>query len=66
MNGNLETVKAEFTKQAPPVNAYQETNAKRAFNDVAIERMWLIGAEKVLEVATGTCSFGKKLARHVG
>jgi len=47
MNGNLDLIKTEFTKQAPSFNDYQETDVKRAFNFMAIEQMRLSGNENV-------------------
>ena len=65
MNGNLDLIKTEFTKQAPSFNDYQETDVKRAFNFMAIEQMRLSGNENVLEIAAGTCAFGRMIAPHV-
>lgn len=65
MNGNLDLIKTEFTKQAPSFNDYQETDVKRAFNFMAIEKMHLSGNENVLEIAAGTCAFGRMIAPHV-
>lgn len=65
MNGNLDLIKTEFTKQAPSFNDYQETDVKRAFNFMAIEQMRLSDNENVLEIAAGTCAFGRMIAPHV-
>lgn len=65
MNDNLDLIKTEFTKQAPLFNAYQETGTKQAFNVKAIEQMSLNGTENVLEIAAGTCAFGRMIAPHV-
>lgn len=65
MNENIDLIKKEFTKQAPLFDAYQATDVKQAFNEKAIERMQLNGSERVLEVAAGTCAFGRMIAPHV-
>lgn len=61
----MDLIQCEFTKQAPLFNAYQETDAKQAFNAMAIEQMRLDGSEQVLEIAAGTCAFGRMIAPHV-
>lgn len=65
MNDNLDLIKTEFTKQAPLFNTYQETDVKQAFNEKAIEQMRLNGSENILEIAAGTCAFGRMIAPHV-
>ena len=61
----IETVRREFTKQAKNLEAYQTIFSKAEFNALAIEQMCLTGKERALEVAAGTCAFGRAIAPHV-
>ena len=61
----IETVRREFTKQAKNFEAYQTIFSKEEFNALAIEQMRLTGKERALEVAAGTCAFGRAIAPHV-
>ena len=61
----IETVRREFTKQAINFEAYQTIFSKEEFNSLAIEQMRLTGKERALEVAAGTCAFGRAIAPHV-
>ena len=61
----IERVKREFTKQAEGFEEYQKIFSKEDFNALAIEKMHLTGIESVLEVAGGTCAFGRCVAPHV-
>lgn len=61
----IETVRREFTKQAKNLEAYQTIFSKAEFNALAIEQMRLTGKERALEVAAGTCAFGRAIAPHV-
>lgn len=65
MKEQIEKVKREFTKQAKGFEAYQTIFSKENFNAMAIEKMRLTGKERVLEVAAGTCAFGRAIAPHV-
>lgn len=65
MKEQIEKVKREFTKQAKGFEAYQTIFSKENFNAMAIEKMCLTGKERVLEVAAGTCAFGRAIAPHV-
>lgn len=65
MKEQIEKVKKEFTKQAKGFEAYQTIFSKENFNAMAIEKMRLTGKERVLEVAAGTCAFGRAIAPHV-
>ena len=61
----IETVRREFTKQAKNFEAYQTIFSKEEFNALAIEQMRMTGKERALEVAAGTCAFGRAIAPHV-
>ena len=61
----IETVRREFTKQAKNFEAYQTIFSKEEFNALAIEQMRLTGKERALEVAAGTCAFGRAIAPHI-
>ena len=61
----IETVRREFTKQAKNFDSYQTMFSKEEFNALAIKQMRLTGKEKALEVAAGTCAFGRAIAPHV-
>lgn len=61
----IETVRREFTKQAKNFDSYQTIFSKEEFNALAIEQMRLTGKERALEVAAGTCAFGRAIAPHV-
>ena len=65
MNGNLDLIKTEFTKQAPSFNDYQETDVKRAFNFMAIEQMRLSGNENVLENSGRIRTLARFIARSL-
>lgn len=65
MNGNLDLIKTEFTKQAPSFNDYQETDVKRAFNFMAIEQMRLSDNENVLENSGRIRTLARSVARSL-
>lgn len=65
MNQHIETIKAEFTKQAQSFNDYQQTFSKDDVTAFAVEHMGMDGRESVLEVAAGTCGFGRSIANQV-
>lgn len=65
MNRHIDIIKKEFTKQAPAFSKYQKTSEKEAFNMRAVGHMHLTGKENVLEIAAGTCAFGRTIAPHV-
>ena len=58
----IHLIKKEFTKQSSNFNTFMTTNDKQQFNKVAIEHLNLNGSEEVLEVAAGTCAFGRMIA----
>ena len=64
MPNQLELIRKEFTKQAAKFNAYMTSGTKDQFNENAIHQMNLTGRETVLEVAAGTCAFGRMIAPH--
>ena len=61
----IETVKREFTKQAKNFEAYQTIFSKEEFNALALEQIRMTGKERALEVAAGTCAFGRAIAPHI-
>lgn len=66
MSEQIDKVITEFTKQADSFNEYQKIFSKDEYNSFAISHMGLNGTESVLEVAAGTCAFGRAVAPHVG
>ena len=62
LDKQIETVVREFTKQAESFNEYQKIFSKEEYTRFAIDHMQLNGNEKVLEVAAGTCAFGRAVA----
>lgn len=65
MSEQINKIIAEFTKQAETFNEYQKAFSKEEYNDFALSNMHLDGSENVLEVAAGTCAFGRLVAPHV-
>lgn len=65
MSEQIDKVIREFTKQAESFNEYQKAFSKEEYNDFALSNMHLNGTENVLEVAAGTCAFGRMVAPHV-
>ncbi len=65
MNEHIEKIKIEFAKQAENFNEYQKDFSKQDVTDFAIKNMRLTGTENVLEVAAGTCGFGRSVATFV-
>ena len=65
MKSQIEKIKTEFTKQSAIFNNYMTTDIKTAFNEKAIAEMQLTGQEIVLEVAAGTCAFGRMIAPKI-
>lgn len=65
MNKNIESIQKEFTKQANSFEKYQSTDAKLLFSKHAISLLNLKGGEDVLEIAAGTCSFGRLFSPYV-
>ncbi len=65
MNSHISKIKEEFTKQSVGFNEYQKAFSKNDITNFAIEKMELEGNEIVLEVACGTCGFGRSVAQHV-
>ena len=64
MRDHMEIIREEFTRQAAQFSAYQATDDKTRFSLEAIRQMGLTGREAVLEVAAGTCAFGRMIAPH--
>ena len=62
----IDRVRSEFTKQAPDFNAYIAGQSKALFNRSAAAQLHLTGTERILEVAAGTCAFGRTLAPLAG
>lgn len=62
---HLEKVIEEFTKQARTFNDYQKDFSKAEFTGWAVEKIGFTGNESVLEVASGTCAFGRSVAPFV-
>ena len=68
MNDHINKITKEFTKQAEKFDEYQKSFSKEEYNHFARKNMKLKGTENVLEVAAGTCGFGRSispLVKHV-
>ena len=65
MSDNTADILKAFSGQAAKFDAYQNNTFKNAFCEKAIAAMELRGNESVLEVAAGTCAFGRMIAQHV-
>lgn len=65
MSEQVDKVIQEFTKQSETFDTYQQTFSKAEYNDFAVAHMGLAKADHVLEVAAGTCAFGRLMAPHV-
>ncbi len=65
MGDNAEEIIKAFSNQAARFNEYQNSMFKDAFCERAIAAMELKGDETVLEVAAGTCAFGRMIAPSV-
>lgn len=65
MRQQIETVRTEFTKQAKYFNEYQKVFSKEEYNRFAIEAIGFQKSDVVLEVAAGTCAFGRRIAPYV-
>ena len=61
-NTHIDKVVEEFTRQAKTFNDYQKDFSKAEFTDWAVEKIGFAGNENVLEVAAGTCAFGRSVA----
>lgn len=65
MSEQINKVINEFTKQAEKFNEYQKSFSKAEYNDWAINKMNFWGDEYALEVAAGTCGFGRAISPYV-
>ena len=65
MESHIDKVKQQFSKQSQTFDSYQNEDAKNTFTENVVKAMQLNGSEKVLEVAAGTCGFGRKVAPFV-
>ena len=62
----IDIIKKEFTIQSSNnFNGYMTTSDKQHFNNNVIEIIDPYGNENVLEIACGTCAFGRMLAPHI-
>ena len=59
---HIDTIREEFTRQAGHFNTYQQHSAKEQESFRTLTALYLNGKERVLEVAAGTCSFGRMIA----
>ena len=62
MEAHIDKVKQQFSKQSQTFDSYQNEDAKNTFTENVVKAMQLNGNEKILEVAAGTCGFGRKIA----
>lgn len=65
MEAHIDKVKQQFSKQSQTFDSYQNEDAKNTFTENVVKAMQLKVNEKVLEVAAGTCGFGRKVAPFV-
>ena len=65
MNKQIERVVDAFTQQAKTFDQYQQVFTKEEYNRFALSRMGLQATDDVLEVAAGTCGFGRVVAPFV-
>lgn len=65
MSDNKADILKAFSSQAAKFDAYQNNMFKNAFCEKAIAAMRFLGDESVLEVAAGTCAFGRMIAPSV-
>lgn len=65
MKEQIESIRSEFSRQSATFDTYMATDVKKAFNENAVNEMKLTGNERVLEVAAGTCAFGRMIAPKV-
>ena len=65
MSEQIKRVVSAFTQQAKAFDQYQQAFSKEAYNHFALSHMNLHPTDDVLEVAAGTCAFGRVVAPHV-
>ncbi len=65
MSEQIKRVVNAFTQQAKSFDQYQQVFSKEAYNRFALLHMNLRPTDDVLEVAAGTCAFGRVVAPHV-
>lgn len=65
MRPQIEKIREEFTKQAENFNEYQKSFSQEEHNQFVIENIGLADSDLVLEVAAGTCAFGRLIAPYV-
>lgn len=59
---HIETIKKEFAKQSKDFDKYQRDLAKTEYMNQAIAKIGFAESDSVLEVAAGTCAFGRLIA----
>ncbi len=65
MSEQIKRVVSAFSRQAKTFNQYQQAFSKEEYNRFALSHMDLQATDNVLEVAAGTCGFGRAVAPHV-
>ncbi|MGI5898950.1 MAG: methyltransferase domain-containing protein [Christensenellales bacterium] len=65
MKSHMEKIREEFTKQAESFDQYQKSFSREEHSRFVINNMALLKSDIVLEVAAGTCAFGREIAPHV-
>ncbi len=65
MKRQIQKIREEFTKQAENFNDYQKSFSQEEYNRFVLENIGLSGSDLVLEVAAGTCAFGRCIAPFV-
>ncbi len=65
MKKQIDKVREEFTKQAESFNEYQKSFSRQEYSRFIVSNMALSKSDVVLEVAAGTCAFGREIAPHV-
>lgn len=64
MSRHIDLIKEEFTRQAATFNEYQRNYSKDAFTVELLGHIGLSEKGRILEVAAGTCAFGRFLAPY--
>ncbi|NLD59772.1 MAG: methyltransferase domain-containing protein [Clostridiales bacterium] len=62
---HIEKIRDAFTRQAEKFDEYQKSLSPEEHMRLVVEQMALTGEESALEVAAGTCAFGRAIAPHV-
>lgn len=62
MANHIDVIKKQFTTQAESFNEYQRTYSREEYYQELLNKLNLKKEERILDVAAGTCGFGRSLA----